>query len=342
MSHFGSAGTCSAAGLLRSAALLGALVLAGCASTSEQAAQRAADRRSAQSCVRLPSQAHQHDGSLVSPNQPHGATPEVAGFSAQAVGTARDIGVLPLLIQLADSADVDADAADRLRLQALHIRQRLSDRVLLALLDVQGVVAELECERDRGERLEFILAQAQGRRDRRLALSGLIIGAVTSIVSGGIAIGVPQGNSANVIGIVGGGAEAGVGAAGLSGEAAASLRTERNLLREIWEGPAASRLLPPMVWRLLTEPAGRGRNGRSIRDELVAQWRSDNRFDDPSSPDGQRQAALLFGDGGRYSPEDLQLREMLLDSMQARVWLISMDLEQLLREIIQRSGRATH
>lgn len=335
------------------------LLAGGCASGPTPVGQRSAQQKSAFSCVRLPKPGQQPGGAAQagsSPQQPAaarqaGASPQdgpaasatraaqpvsLPGFSDEAVRTARDIGVLPLLERFAALPGYEAATSDALRAQSMHTRQRLSDRVLLALLDVQGVLAELECERDRGSRVQFILAEAQGRRDRRLALSGLVVGALTTILSGGLALGVPDSNGADVVGILGGSAEAGVGAAGLSGEATAQLRTERNALREVWDGSGGgdSPVFPPTVWRLFTKP-GDAREP-SVREALVAQWRATDQLDDAPEDERRRRVELLFGEGGRYTSDDLQLRETLLDSLQARIWLISIQLERLMREILLR------
>lgn len=322
-------------------ASLAMALLAGCATGSEQATRRAAEHRAAASCVRLPAMEGLPSQALVDPATPRASVPAIAGFSQKSVETARDIGVLPLLARYAALAGSVETRSDAEGLAWLSARQRLADRVLLSLLDVQGIVAELECERDRGERLEFILAQAQARRDRRLALSGLIVGALTTMASGGLAIGLPESNRADVVGILGGATEAGIGAAGLTGNASAALRTGRNLLREVWEAPAVPRLLPPIVWRLLTAPSGVDASGPSIRDELVARWRDDAAVGGSDTPERRRRVELFFGAGGQYSPEDLQARELMLDSLQARVWLMSLELERLLREVIGRVDRGS-
>jgi hypothetical protein len=71
----------------------------------------------------------------------------------------------------------------------------------------------------------------------------------------------------------------------------------------------------------------------TVRSDLVRRWRADERLDDPQSTADARRIALVFGDGGRYTPDDLQLREALLDLLQARVWLMHQDLDLLLRKV---------
>ena len=422
------------------AVVLAAALAGGCASTADPIAQGTAERLSERSCVRLPGPGPVAPGKtgreVVAPEPPRGEPRPVPGFSERVVATARDIGALETLERF---VDLNRSAAGAAGIEAMRARQRLGDRVLLALLDVQGVVAELECERERGGRLAFVLAERADARDRRLTLSGIVSGAAGAIVSGGIGLAATAGRAADIVTIVSGGAEGGFGIAGLLGGYSADLRTRRNLLREVWEGPETSETYPAIVWRMLNAPvrdaendsedagrsaggeggaggarggasggagrdagreAGRGvgqeagrdsgreagrdagrdagreagrdagPNGgrdagrdarrkaggdarddgkgeayegrradgkpvRSVREALVEQWRRDGGLGEEGSEEWNRRTKLFFGEGGRFSQDDLQWRAALLDSLQAQVWLMSIELERLLREVIR-------
>lgn len=271
------------------------------------------------------------------PPDPSGP-PAIVGFSAQAVEVADAIGALPMLRQISEleaSAASDRDAA----LALLRARQALTEQILLASLEVSGVLAEVGCESERGNQLRDRLQRAEEDRTRRLSLASIFIGAATAILSGGLALAHPQSTAGSVVGTVGGTAEAGAGLALQLGSRTAELQTERNLLREVWEGPERSALFPPLVWRFLSSPVRGDAAGRTVRTKLIDEWRADGRLGEPGSQAERDRIALLLGARGRFAVEDLLVRDAMLDLLQSDVALIHQDLELLLRELMARPLR---
>ena len=134
--------------------------------------------------------------------------------------------------------------------------------------------------------------------------------------------------------IVGGAAEASLGATGLFGEASGTLRTERNLLREVWERPATSAFFPETVWRYLNRPVPeRGGGFSTVAEAVIAEWRVGDRFGPPGSAEERERVALLFGPGGTYTVDDLDVRESLLELVETSVRLMNRDLRALLAEL---------
>jgi hypothetical protein len=254
------------------------------------------------------------------------------GYSPTAVRIAEAIGALPALQRYAALAAGDARGpAAELRL--LRQRQEITDRILLAMLDVSGMLAEIDCEGERGDQLRVHLQNAEDRRTRRLSLASILVGALTASLSGGLSLANAAGG--DVVGIVGGVTEASVAGSLLFGSAEGDLYTERNLLREVWEAPAQSSLFPPAVWRFLTGRRGDGADRPSIAELLAAEWRADERLGH-GQPPGQDRTGLLFGTGGRYTIEDLELRDAMLDLLEASIALMSRELRVLLEELMQR------
>lgn len=66
---------------------------------------------------------------------------------------------------------------------------------------------------------------------------------------------------------------------------------------------------------------------------LVAQWKADGRLGTQDSEEERRRAGLIFGTGGKYTIEDLQARDAILDQLEATVKLLYQDLALLLREL---------
>lgn len=259
-----------------------------------------------------------------------------AVFSARATEMARIIGVLPLLSDVPDLRGQPAPDRDT-ELAALRVRQRITEQILLAMLEVASVHALIDCEEERGAQLRDHLQKIEDRRARRLGLTSILIGAATAILSGGVGLARADSVAADVIGTVGGSAEAAAGLSLMYGSARGELRTEPNVLREVWDGPEQPTLLPAAVWRFLNRPAEGDASGRTVRQAIVAEWRGGERLGRTGSAEERAHLALLLGSGGWFAVDELLTRDAMLDILRAQVSRMSQDLERLLRELIARS-----
>jgi hypothetical protein len=156
------------------------------------------------------------------------------GFSREAIDIADTIGAAEPLLQLA-TLEAEALGTAAAELLALRLRQAVTDRILLAMLDVSGTLAAIDCEGERGDQLRVLLQGAESRRARRLGIASIMVGALTAALSGGLSAAGTAG-AGSAAGIAGGAAEASVAASLLFGSATGELRTERNLLRECGNG----------------------------------------------------------------------------------------------------------
>ncbi|MFS0757649.1 hypothetical protein ABC383_23590 [Noviherbaspirillum sp. 1P10PC] len=253
--------------------------------------------------------------------------PSVSPFSRTAVDTASVIGVLPELMVIANARD-DSLPFERL----LTARQNLVERVTLTMLEVASVTGEIDCENERSGQLRNQLQKAEEQRLRSFTVAGLVLGAATAIISGGIALHSPEAASANIVNVLGGSAQAGTGYATLSYTPTGLLRHERNLLTDLWNGENGSAAYPASIWRFLNHSRG-GNVDTPLSRLLVAQWKADGRLGTQDSDEERRRAGLIFGRGGKYTIEDLQARDAILDQLEATVKLLYQDLALLLREL---------
>ena len=331
---------------VRGAALVAAAstLLAGCAATRvpgpDQAVREAA-QRSCATAERLDGAERfeqiEHASNQHSADASAGLTAQPgAAFSVRALETARIIGVVPLLRQVPDLRGQPAPDRDT-ELAALRVQQRITEQILLAMLEVASAQAHIDCEEERGAQLRDHLQKVENRRARRLGLTSILIGAATAILSGGVGLARPDSLAGNVIGTVGGAAEAGAGLSLMYGSASGELRTEGNLLREVWEGPERPVLLPASVWRFLNRPVPADPTGRTVRQEIVAEWHAGERLGRAGSAEERAHLALLLGSGGLFTVDDLLTRDAMLDILRAQVSQMSQDLERLLRELVARS-----
>lgn len=260
---------------------------------------------------------------------------DIEGFSPRALEVADTIGALSLVTELPslgrEAARDNKDAAQRF----IHVRQLLSDRILLALLDVKSVAAEADCEEERADQLADRLQEMRERRTRHLTIFALIGSGVGGVISGGLAL-AGQGTAAAVAGITAGTTEFSFGSMALLDDIQHDFQHERNLLSEVWERPTEPALIPPSVWRFLNRPLRDDPARRSLRETLIARWRQDGRLGEVGSEIEQRRVALFFGKGGAYEIEDLRARAAMLDLLEADINLMSHDLDRLLQEVLAR------
>lgn len=316
------------------AILSAALTLAGCASTVGSARAPARIQEIPERiCVRVSHAAMVPgvDGTADVPaNAAAGGQPlpdDSLPFSRAAQETAAAIGILPQLKVIAGMK-----AAGGSREQVLLARQAVMERVTLTMLDVASVTGEIDCENERSALLRDQLQRLEEQRLRGLTVAGLVIGAATAIVSGGIALYDSDAVAASVINVVGGTAQAGTGFATLSYTPVARLRHERNVLADIWHGKPDSALFPPAIWRFLNDVHEED-SEVPLRQALVAQWKAGERLGPGGSEEEKRRAALIFGKGGEYTAEDLRARDAILDQLEATVKLLYQDLGLLMREL---------
>lgn len=254
-------------------------------------------------------------------------------FSNTSIDTARAIGALPELLTLVGSpGSLSAAGSKPTPEQTLAARQTLLARITLTMLDVASVTGEIDCENERSGQLLDRLQKAEEQRLRSLTVTGLVLGAATAILSGGIALVNPDAAAASVVNVVGGTAQAGTGFASLSYAPKGQLLHERNILTDLWDAKPESDMFPAPVWRFLNQV--RVENAEMpLRRMLIEQWRANDRLGTPGSTEEQQRIALIFGKGGEYTVEDLRVRDALLDQLEATVKLLYQDLGLLLREV---------
>ena len=202
---------------------------------------------------------------------------------------------------------------------------------MLAMLEVSSVTAETICERNRADWIADRLQDAYTQRIKYQTLAAVIIGAVTNIATGGLALGAET--AAGITAIVGGTLGGLFGITPLFYESQHPFQDRRNLLREVWEGPKESKLFPHSVWRYLNRKKSDDPSHQSVREELRAEWQT--RLDELNGEEGHQRLALIFKEeGGIYRIADLRARSEMLETLAATINLMHEDLEQLIREVV--------
>ncbi len=209
-------------------------------------------------------------------------------------------------------------------------RVRVLERIELARLAVGSTAAELACESERAKQAADAVARAQGGDVQRLTIASIGASAATAIA--GVLLSTREASAASqdAVAIGGGAVTASLALASLVVHPGVHFAHARNLLAEIWLGPASSSLYPPFVWAYLSRPEFSNDGQRAIRERIVERWRVfEGLGDDPAL------VLLVFGGGGHYDADTLRMRARMLDEIAAEVALASQDVAALAARILK-------
>ena len=252
--------------------------------------------------------------------------------SPESLAIAGVVGVLPHLERL---SSLEREGR-RHTLEFVETRQELTNRLFLALFEINGLVAEITCERDRADQVADRMDEADGAAVRNLTLASVLIGGVASIVSG--AVGLAGGASVAVDGsTLGGGVLASIfGGMALFTKSHHPFRHERNLLKDLWEDAGQTTFFSPTVWRYLHTARLDGLG--TPRDEILKAWQQEGRLGTPDSAHEAERKRLFFGEGGSYTASELRARASMFETLEASVHLINERLELFIREVMFHGG----
>ncbi|OQW37249.1 MAG: hypothetical protein A4E19_13870 [Nitrospira sp. SG-bin1] len=261
--------------------------------------------------------------------------PDPEGFSPRVLDAAYAIQALPLLREL-HALQQEGGAA---QITLLSIREKLLGRILLGIEEVNGLVAEIECEADRANQVADRLQDENSSRVRYETLGAIIVAGVAAVASGGAVVaGLTALEAGAAIG--GGTVAAGLATLPLFAETHQEYSHPRNLLREVWDGPTTSALFPSSVWRYLTRQTKAELDGTTYRTELIKAWRQEGRLGEPGSDIEEKRLALFFREGGVYELQDLRARAAMLKILASMVELMHQDLEMLIRQVLIQQALA--
>lgn len=250
-------------------------------------------------------------------------------FTSDALRVADVIQAGPLLERI----DELARKGNRLSLDMLMTRQALTDRILLALLEVASTTAEIVCERDKTDQLADHLDEVDGMAVKNLTVLSLVIGGLAAIVSGGVSLAGGATLAGDAANIGGGFLASTFGVSALFTHSEVDFAHERNLLREVWTDSPHSSNLSPLIWRYLHR--SENGNGHDPRAQVLTDWRQKGRLGEEGTADEQRREGLFFGGGGRYSASDLRARASMFETLESSLRLLHEELAVLIQEIAQ-------
>lgn len=215
-------------------------------------------------------------------------------FSPRAREIAAIIGVHGLLAEFQLLEDEMSRGLDSASLHSLAVRQELSDRLLLALVEANSIAAELECEKARAEDLASQLEEIRNDIQQGRTIMAILADSISGVFAGTFLL-LGSEILSGLIDLSGSVAALGFGVAALGGDQAYEFKHGRNLMTDVWRGEPTGQQFPQSVWHYLSRPT-RPNGKRSRRDNIIGQWR--NRLGKPGSRQEQRLTELYFGGGG--------------------------------------------
>lgn len=299
----------------------------GCASTIEprlpEVAPRGAvriDSEEMKECLRL---GGRYDLPLEGPVEDPGLVARLVEVPLAVRRVAQAAGLEPLLAALLGAPAATASEAPSAA--RLYLVMRLSSLEI----QVAALLFETTCV---GNQMESVLRELENRQRTReivLTVSSILVGAAAAAGGGIWELRGGGGDGPAALGIGGGVTAASLGLAAFVPERRAVVFPhEHNLLAPIASGEDPRGLYPTFVFRMLTTPGADG--GPAARDEILADWR---RILDGSVPAPQRARAesLLFGDGGLYDRNLVDVRERMFDVLESHINAVDLELELLYR-----------
>ncbi len=254
-------------------------------------------------------------------------------FSAESIDMAERLGVIRELNAIA-TAESDETGVPGQRRDTLAMRQHIAERMQLANMEVLSMVGMLDCEEERGDQISFFLKEQEDQRIQRITIQAIAVAGVTTVASGGVALAGMSSTAPEIIAMAGGLTEVGLGWKAWQMKEEIEYGHPVNPLREIHEAPGESELFSPLIWTHLNSRRTAGpRDGLTPRERLIDQWNQLGLLGPDDSQEREARKALLFGDGGVYDARTLEIRNDMIDDVEAAIELLMQDLVQLSREL---------
>lgn len=254
-----------------------------------------------------------------------------AQISFKSLNVANAIGVLDLLSDyVAIQKHYKKNPNIENRLTQLEIVQKLNQRINIASLEVSAVSSEMDCEEERTSQIADFLKGKEDETESKLTVGAIVIGAAGAIASGLL---IDKGNTGDYIGLGTGITEATLGMLILRNKRSIEFYHNRNALRDIWEGRPTSSIFPPTVWYYLNYSNPNEPEKVSFRREIIEKWMNFGQIADEKSKKKTQLLELYFGNGGKYSAQELDNRANMYDQLESQINLMKQDLKALSTEL---------
>lgn len=257
-----------------------------------------------------------------------------ARFSYSSLNVANAIGILDLLTDYVNKLKQQhREQSIETRLAILEIEQKITQRINLASLSVSSVTSELDCEEEKMAQIADYLKGKEDETETKLTVTAIAAGALGAIASEVLLSSGNANDNLDVIGVATGITEAALGVMILLNKRKIELFHSRNVLQEIWEGRKTSQIFPSFVWYYLNNPNSADPEKKSLRQQIIERWISFKQIENSNSKKKDQLINLYFGEGGKYSTDQLYNRANMYDQLESFIKLIKQDLTLLAVEL---------
>ncbi len=224
--------------------------------------------------------------------------------------------------------------------EELLVKQRLTEKVLVTMLEVRGASAAINrqiCESNE------LAAYLSVRRDHKIMLNSIanfVGGGMAEITGGSFQIPVHMVNldkAGNIIETIGGGLQTGLSLLAMRQQAGGqkTFESDPNMLAKFFDlAPVPEYECPPTVWKFLSAVPPGSTDGLTRRQHLSNVWINLGRLKDPNQPGSKAYLQQLAAAHPRHQVVNIDLlatRAAMLDDLDALI----AEIDQLLLELMQ-------
>jgi hypothetical protein len=258
------------------------------------------------------------------------------GLTAEAAEIANDLNIMPLVAQLQSVKQQSKD--NPTNVQLLSLRTQLMERLFMATMEMQMVMAEIDTEVTRSNEIKALL---ENRRDRSIRLNN-----IANFVTGG-GLGVlgnalqymPNEFSGETVELVAGAVTMGLAGAAIKQQNGQrqSLEKAPNMLAQLFDRQSevtAHGRYPHPIWKYLNSVPPGAKSTLTRREILFRKWERFERIERRGSPASEHKIELLAGVVRQHRTVTIDLlddRAAMLSDLRAEISSMSHGLMELMR-----------
>ncbi len=251
---------------------------------------------------------------------------------------AKLIGVTELIERLQSLPERERGPGAGMTVEAMMIRQQITEAVLTASLEADGVIAEIDSET---ERLAEIRGLLEARRDRALqinTLASLVTSGASGIVGTALQLSDSTAKAGNWIGITGGSFSTLLSLIGIhqQGSGKYALRDSPNMLAPFFEREAEFHTkYPESLWQYLNSPVPTELEKGTRRNRLRGEWIKFGRIDEKAEVKSKDKDKIAFltstsSEGRKLTIDLLNDRAAMLAGVKVWAELMKRDMGKLM------------
>lgn len=260
-------------------------------------------------------------------------------FTEESIRIGNAIDVLDLLELYLETLEEykEADSFEN-RVRQIEVYQRLMSKIYFAEMEILSLSSQLDCEEERTSQVANHLSSRERDLNTRFTIATILIGAGTVIVTNGFFD--DDRPTRNAISISVAVVETGLGLWMLRNRKRTEFNHEKNLLTDIYEGPAVSNYYPASVWYFLNNNKISFLDDFEIRQEIKQRWMNLGMMGDANDKKKEALKDKFFGSGGEYQTNELEYRATMYNQLSAQINLMSQQLKAFVQELeIHREKR---